>query len=208
MEVQPGDSWRVLKNRDVLLLTVSYSCMNFVFYDVFSWFFYFLHDVRSIGDELAQQVVSSQWIAGGIGAALGGWLCDRLCRRIGLRWGCRWPIVISMLISGLLLIGGVLTENANLAVVMFIGCFFFNQLTEGPYWATSMAIGRRQAGAAGGVMNTGANAMGVVNALLVPAVAAGFGWTVAMGMGGFFAFAGALAMLLVRADRPVVLPGR
>ena len=30
---------------------------------------------------------------------------------------------------------------------------FFNQLNEGPYWATSVAVGGRHAGAAGGVMN-------------------------------------------------------
>jgi hypothetical protein len=81
--------------------------------------------------------------------------------------------------------------------------FFFNQLTEGPYWATSIAVGGKQAGAAGGVMNTGANAMGIVNALLVPWLALVFGWSAAIGSAALFALLGIGFMLLVRADCPI-----
>jgi len=193
---------QVLKNRDILLLMLSYSCMNFVFYDAFNWFFYYLVTVRGFEATDAGLMTSSQWIAGAVGAAAGGWICDRLCRRFGLRWGCRWPVVFGMVISGGLLMVGALTESACLAVVMLAFCFLFNQLTEGAYWATSMAIGGRFAGTAGGVMNTGANLMGIVNAIMVPSVAAWLGWTFAMAMGGLFAFTGAALMLLVRADQP------
>ncbi|MGA8206281.1 MAG: hypothetical protein WB812_17330, partial [Woeseiaceae bacterium] len=78
-----------------------------------------------------------------------------------------------------------------------------NQLTEGTYWATSVAVGGQFAGAAGGVLNTGANAMGIVNSLLVPLLASAFGWTVAMASGAGFAVLGAILVLFVRADRPV-----
>ncbi len=201
----PGrPAWlRVLRNRDVLLVMLSYSCMNFVFYDVFSWFFYYLASVRGFDAQTVGWVVSTQWIAGGTGAALGGWLCDRLCRRIGLRWGCRWPVIVGNALSGLLLIYGTLSGQPQWAVAAFVFCFFFNQLTEAPFWATTIAIGGEHAGAAGGVMNTGANVMGVVNAMLVPVVAAALGWTVAMAMGGVFALVAAGLMLLVRADRPL-----
>jgi ACS family glucarate transporter-like MFS transporter len=191
----------ILKNRDVLLVMLSYSCMNFVFYDVFSWFFYYLASVREFPEQTVGWVVSSQWIAGGVGAALGGWICDRLCRRLGLRWGCRWPVVVGMTISGVLLIYGTLSSQPQLAVAAFVICFFFNQVTEAPYWATTIAIGGEHAGAAGGVMNTGANVMGVINAMLVPLTAQALGWTFAMAMGGGFALLGALLMLFVRADR-------
>ncbi len=200
-EAAPPAWRRILKNRDVLLVMLSYSCMNFVFYDVFSWFFYYLANVREFDQQTVGWVVSSQWIAGGVGAALGGWVCDRLCRRLGLRWGCRWPVVVGMTVSGLLLIYGTLSTQPQLAVAAFVICFFFNQMTEAPYWATTIAVGGEHAGAAGGVMNTGANIMGVINAMLVPATAQALGWTFAMAMGGGFALLGAALMLLVRADR-------
>ncbi len=194
------DWLRVLKNRDVLLLTLSYSSMNFVFYIVFNWFFYYLVEVREFSATDAGFVASAQWIAGAAGAALGGWLCDRMCRTLGLRWGCRWPVIIGMTVSAALLLVGALHPDAFIAVSSMVLLFFFNQLNEGPYWATSIAVGGRHAGAAGGVMNTGANVMGVVNALLVPFFAHAFGWTFAIASGAIFALLGAVFMLLVRAD--------
>jgi len=197
-------SWlRVLRNRDVLFLMLSYSSMNFVFYIVFSWFFYYLVEVRQFSATDAGFVASAQWIAGALGASLGGWLGDRMCRLLGLRWGYRWPVIIGMGVSAVLLLVGALHPSAVIAVTAMVLLFFFNQLTEGPYWATSIAVGGQQAGAAGGVMNTGANVMGIINALLVPWLAMVFGWHAAIGSAAIFAVLGIGFMLLVRADRPV-----
>jgi MFS transporter, ACS family, glucarate transporter len=199
----PG-SWRlVLKNRDLLLLTLAYSCMNYGYYTVFSWFFYYLHNVLQAGEQVAVTVTALQWIAGGLAAALGGLACDWLCRRFGLRWGCRGPIVLAMLANGILLLAGLLTTNLLLASACFVGFFFFNQFTEGPFWASSMAIGRRLAGSASGVMNTGANAMGVIMTLLAPIIAASFSWTVSIGTAAPFAFVSAALMMFVRSDLPI-----
>lgn len=197
------DWQRVLGSRDVLLLMLSYSSMNFVFYIVFNWFFYYLVEVRDFSTTDAGFVASAQWMAGAAGAALGGWLCDRMCRSMGLRWGCRWPVIIGMTASAVLLLVGALHPAPAVAVGSMVLLFFFNQLNEGPYWATSVAVGGRHAGAAGGVMNTGANIMGVLNALLVPFLAQAMGWTFAIASGAFFALLGVILMLLVRADRPV-----
>ena len=195
---------RVLKNRDVLFLTLSYSSMNFVFYIVFNWFFYYLVEVREFSATDAGFVASAQWMAGAAGAAFGGWLCDRICHRLGLRWGCRWPVIIGMTLSAVLLLVGALHPTPYIAVTAMVLLFFFNQMNEGPYWATSVAVGGKHAGAAGGVMNTGANVMGVVNALLVPFFASAFGWTFAIASGAIFALIGVGFMLLVRADRRMV----
>ena len=190
----------VLKNRDILLLTISYFCMTFVFYEVFSWFFYYLVTVRGFGTQEAAYLTSSQWICGAIGAALGGWVCDKLCGRLGLRWGCRWPAIIGMLLSAVLLVAGAVISDPYIAMFMFVFCFLFNQMTEGAYWATSIAIGGRYAGTAGGVMNTGGNFAGVIGALLIPFTADIFGWTFAIATGGIFAITGAGLWFFIRAD--------
>lgn len=194
---------RIMKNRDILFLTLSYSSMNFVFYIVFNWFFYYLVEVREFSATDAGFVTSAQWIAGAAGGALGGWLCDHLCKRLGLRWGCRWPVIIGMSFSAVLLLVGALHPTAYIAVSAMVLLFFFNQMNEGPYWATSIAVGGRHAGAAGGFMNTGANVMGIVNALLVPFFAHAFGWTFAIASGAGFALLGLVFMLLVRADKTI-----
>ena len=124
-----------------------------------------------------------------------------MCGTFGLRWGCRWPVVIGMGGSAVLILIGAWHPSPAIAVGALVLLFFFNQLNEGPYWASSVAIGGRQAGAAGGVMNTGANAMGIVNSLLVPWLGVTFGWTVAIASAAVFALVGLGFMLLVRSDR-------
>jgi ACS family glucarate transporter-like MFS transporter len=195
-------AWRrVLKNRDALFMTLSYASMNFVFFVVFSWGFYYLVTIRGFAAQEAGFLTSAQWLAGGAGAAFGGWLGDRLCRRIGLRWGCRWPIVIGSIVSAVLLLGVAFHPNAYAAAIMLGLCFFFNQTTEGAYAANAAAVGGRHTGAAYGLLNTGANLMGFVNALLLSGVAAVLGWTVAIAMGAVFALLAVVFILLSRADR-------
>jgi ACS family glucarate transporter-like MFS transporter len=195
-------AWRrVLRNRDALFMTLSYAAMNFVFYVVFSWGFYYLVTIRGFAAQEAGFLTSAQWMAGGAGAACGGWLGDRLCQRIGLRWGCRWPIIIGSTVSAALLLGVALHPHAYAAAIMLGACFFFNQLTEGAYAANAAAVGGRHSGAAYGLLNTGANLMGFVNALLVSGVAAAFGWRVAIALGAGFAMLAVVFILLSRADR-------
>ena len=72
---------------------------------------------------------------------------------------------------------------------------------SGAYAANGAAIGGRHAGAVYGLMNTGANLMGFVNAILLSTVAALMGWKVAIAMGAVFALLAVLFILLSNASR-------
>ncbi len=194
---------QLLKNRDVMWLTLSYFCMQYTFYVVFSWFFYYLVEVRQFSMTDAGFVTSAQWLGGAAGAIFGGWICDKLCKRIGLRWGCRWPIIIGGTASAACLLGGVFLPGQTVAVSLLVACFFFNQAMDAPFWTTSMAIGGKHSGAVGGTMNTGGNAIGIFNALLVPWTALVFGWTFAISTAAIFALLSVGMILLVRADQQI-----
>lgn len=58
---------------------------------------------------------------------------------------------------------------------------------------------------AGGILNTGANAMSVVSALLVPWFAHQFGWQFAIASGAIFALIAVVLLLFVRADETIKL---
>ena len=197
-------SWlRVLRNRNVILLTLSYFCMNYVFYQMFNWVFYYLVTVRGFESQQAGFLTSAQWIAAAVGATAGGWLCDVLCRHYGLRRGCAWPAMAGVTLSGIFLLAGSMSGSAYVAVACLAASFLFNQLTEGAFWAAGIAICGRHAAAACGVMNTGGNAVGFINALLVPFTASTFGWKAAMITGTVFAFTSAALWLFIRTDQPV-----
>jgi ACS family glucarate transporter-like MFS transporter len=194
---------QLLKNRDVFWLTFSYFCNSYTFYVVASWFFYFLVEIRGFSMADAGWLTSGQWIAGAVGATAGGWYCDKLCRRIGLRWGCRLPLIIGANASALCLLGGIFLPDPSVAMVLLIACLFFNQAIDAPYWTISMAIGGKHSGAVGGAMNTGGNAVGIFNAVLVPWTALTFGWSFAISSAAILSIVAAAMILLVQPDRQI-----
>ena len=74
---------------------------------------------------------------------------------------------------------------------------------DAPYWTTSMAVGGKYSGAVGGVMNTGGNAIGIFNAVLVPWTALAFGWTFAISSGAIFGLLAAGMILFVKPDQQI-----
>ena len=63
-----------------------------------------------------------------------------------------------------------------------------------------MRIAGPQAQSATGMLNTGGNIVGGAGAMLVPAIAASFGWTAAVSSGAIFSVAGAALWFAVRPD--------
>ncbi len=194
---------RVLKNRDILLLTVSYFCMNYVFFIFFNWFFIYLVDVREFEILEGGYFAAAPWMVGAVAASVGGFWCDRLCKRIGPRWGCRIPGIVGLSLAAGLLFLGATAKNPYLAVVFLSLSFGCTQLTEGPYWAAAIFVSGKHAPAATGVMNTGGNVAGGIGALLVPITAEAFGWVPALATGSVLAVIGVGLWLFVRADKPI-----
>ena len=203
-EVPEKGAWKLaLKDRNVLLITASYFCMNYVFYLFFSWFFFYLVDVKGFSATDAGILTAAQWVFGAVGATAGGLLCDFLVKRFGLRLGPRWLVMTGLILSGIFLYVGAVSNSVTISVVMLCMSFACNQLTEAPIWVATMAVSGRHAPIATGVLNTGANIPGVLGGVMVPLTAAVLGWPVAMATGSVFALVGALLWLFIRADHPM-----
>ncbi len=194
---------RMLKTPRLLMLTLAYASMNYVFYLFFYWVFIYLVNERGIEEQAASYVVSLQWIFAAIGAVVGGLICDWACRHFGLRRGCAWTAILGLVMSGILFAIGTQNNHEMVVVVCLALSFFFNQLTEGAFWVAAISIGGHRAATACGVMNTGGNATGVVVGLLVPFTIATLGWGAAMLTGTLFAFISAALWLFIRADLPI-----
>ncbi len=202
--IEDKAAWKqVLKNRDILLLTVSYFCMNYVFFIFFNWFFIYLVDVRKFEILEGGYFAAAPWMFGAVAASVGGFLCDRLCKRVGPRWGCRIPGIVGLSLAAGLLFLGATAKNPYLAVVFLSLSFGCTQLTEGPYWAAAIFVSGKNASAATGVMNTGGNVAGGIGALFVPITAEAFGWVPSLATGSLFAMIGVGLWLFIRADKPM-----
>jgi ACS family glucarate transporter-like MFS transporter len=202
-------AWKkVLRNRDVLLLTISYFCMNYIFYLVFNWFFIYLVDVRKVPAQEAGFLTASQYVVGSVGAILGGHFGDRFAKRFGPRLGYRLLPVPCLFLTSIFLIAGAYVQNSYAAVMFFALCFGLTQLTDPVYWGAIVSVAGRHAAVAGGVLNTGGNVVGGIGAILVPLIANYFGWPFAIATGSIFTFIGAILWLILRADSRENEPAR
>jgi ACS family glucarate transporter-like MFS transporter len=197
---EPGAWKAALRHRPLLMLTVGYTCSNYVFYFFFNWLFVYL--IESRGFKLLEGgfYAAAPWVAGGFGAVLGGWVCDRLWKRWGARIGCRVPGSISMLLCAVFLMGAAAAPSPRLAVVLLALCLAAQQFVDPIYWAAAIAVSGRRAGAACGVLNTGGNVVGGIGALVVPLTVREFGWTAALATGALFGLAAAAFWLVTRPD--------
>lgn len=197
-------AWKMLlKNKNVLLITVSYFCMNYIFYLFFNWFFFYLVDVKGFSAADAGFLTAALWVLGSVGATVGGFVCDLLVRRIGVRLGPRYQVMVALTLSAIFLFFGATSDNASVAVALLCICFAFNQITEAPFWVATMAVSGKHASVATGVLNTGGNLTGFVGGMMVPAIAGVLGWPAAINTGGVFAIIGALLWIFIRADESI-----
>ena len=198
---EPGAWRRLLGNREILLLTGSYFCSNYVFYFFFNWLFIYLVENRGFKALEGGFYAAAPWITGAIGALAGGIWSDRLSRRLGPRLGTRLPCVIGLTLSAVLILLAATAMDPRLAVVFLSLCLGCQQFTEGPFWAAAIGVSGRNASAGCGILNTGGNAVGGVGALAVPIVVQSLGWPAALATASIFALVGAGLWFWIRADR-------
>lgn len=173
------DLLRVLGNRDILLLAVSYTIMNYVFFLLAVWGFLYLVQERHLSVLESGWLATLPFIAAAIGAGIGGKLSDQLAVRYGLCIGYRAVPVVTLPLAGLLLFAGVESTNPYLAVAALSLAFAAIESTEAAYSAATTAVAREHTMAAWGVVGTGGNLGGVIGTPLVAVLSAHHAWTAA-----------------------------
>jgi ACS family glucarate transporter-like MFS transporter len=187
----------ILKNRSVLLLTIAYLCMNYTFYLLSNWVFLYLVQERHFSILESGWLASAPPMASAIGAGVGGALTGILCKRLGTRWGFRALPLFALSMSAVLLLIAVDTANPYGAVAALSLCFGCVELSEGAFWGAAMSIGRGDAMAVGGAMNTGGNLGGIIGIPIVAYLSSEHLWRTAFLIGIGCALASALAWLAV-----------
>ena len=197
------DLWRVLGNRDVLLLAISYTIMNYVFYLLGSWSFQYLVQERHLSVPQSGLLGSLPFIAAAIGAGAGGKWSDLLAVRYGLRIGYRAVPLVALPLAGLLLFIGVKSSSPYWAVGALSLAFAAIEMTEGPYSAATTAVGREQTMAAWGVVGTGGNLGGVIGTWVVGWLADHHAWTAAFVTGTVAAIVSGIMWLWIDGSREI-----
>jgi len=192
---------RMLMNRNVILITLSYLCMNYAFYLLSNWCFLYLVQERHFSLLESGWLASAPPLAAAIGAGIGGGLTGALCQRHGLTWGYRLVPLTALPAAALLLWAAVGAANALWAVAALALCFALVELTEGAYWGAAMNLGRGDSMALSGILNTGGNLGGVIGIPIVAYLSGQHAWHAAFLIGSACAVLSAVAWLGIDAGR-------
>ena len=193
---------RLFGDRNVLLLGVSYMCMNYTFYLLSNWVFLYLVQERRFSSLESGWLATAPPLAAAVGAGIGGAVTTLLCRRAGYRWGYRLVPLIAMPVAAVLLLFAVHAASPYAAVVALAVCFGCVELTEGAFWGAGMTVGHEDTMSVCGFMNTGGNLGGIIAIPIIAHLSGMHLWHTAFLIGAGFAVVSALAWLGIEVEQP------
>lgn len=158
--------WRRLLSANLLLICLMYFCMAYTLYFNLTWLPTYLREARGFSVEQAGIIAGIVLLTGGIATWAGGRLTDHLVRRYGLKIG-RSLGVVTLPLSGAVLVAAALVENRIAAVILFALTLGLADLCVSACWSICHDVGGDKAGTVTGCMNTVGNIGGALSPLVV-----------------------------------------
>ncbi len=202
----PRFRWSELLSPNLLLIYGMYFTMGYTLYFNLTWLPTYLKDVRGFTLQQAGWLSGIVLLTGGIATYIGGKLTDALVKRYGLKIG-RSMGVVTLPLSGLLLIAAAMTQNPLAAAILLAATLGVADLCVSSCWSICHDVGGRNAGTVTGAMNTFGNIGGALSPLVVGyAVDWWNSWTVPFFVtAGVYCFGG-LCTLLVNPHKRLMQP--
>ncbi len=210
VEGKGAPDWRrVWRSRNLWALCAMYSGYTYGLYFYLTWLPAYLRQYRGLS-----------WQAVGVGAALpllmgaaanvaGGYWTDALVRRRGLKWGRRIPGASGLLVSAALLTTAALARSSVVSVAALTLSFGAADLILAVCWATCIDLGRQNAGAVAGIMNSLGQIGGMLSPYILGAVVEKWGsWTIPLLISAAYYACSALMWLLIDAEDDRYLSGK
>jgi MFS family permease len=171
-----GMPWgRVLRSSNLWWIMVMYHtyCWGSFFY--LSWLHTFLVKGRGFDNS---EVIKYSWLPfafGGTANLLGGIVSDRLVKRWGLVWGRRSCAMVGLGASALFIALTMLTQDKVLSVLFLALGYAGSDFMLPVAWAVCLDVGRKNAGAVSGAMNTAGQLGSFLTSVAFGYLVTGFG---------------------------------
>lgn len=194
----PKADWGVLfRNRNLMLITIGFTALDYFEYIFFYWTFYYFGEIRKIPPAEAKMYTMALYVTWLVLTPLGGKASDWLSARWGRTQGLRAAAMSFLGLSAVLLFLGAGMKETLPAVALICLAFGFASCADVNFWAATIEYAGEQAGAAGGIMNAGGNLGGAIAPVLTPIIAAKYGWTAGLYFGSLMALVGVAVWIWV-----------
>jgi MFS transporter, ACS family, D-galactonate transporter len=208
LEIAQSPSWHaLLRDRSLMLLTISYGAVGYIEYLFFFWMHYYFEKVLKLGESQSRLYASILYLALAGGMLLGGAAAVYLHRIYGKQRGRAMIPVTGMLVGAVFLILGVLATEIVWIVLWLSLALAAVGAAEAPIWTLAVELGGSHGGTAAAICNTGGNAGGLVAPILTPLVSGWIsrqfgvseqaGWQWGISLGGLIGVLGAALWLWI-----------
>ncbi len=198
----------LLKQRNLLLLSLSYLLHSATYFVFVFWFFRYLVEGRGFGVLASGVWGSTPYFMAFIIAPLVGHATDRLARRVGPAVARRRAAMACLITGATLVVIGANLPTAWMAVLTLGLSVGLIASAEAPYWTTTTAEGSHNPGTAGGLLNLMGNLGGVLSIWLVPIMKDAWGWGPMLGFWAAVAVAAASLWMTLSVKRAFGMGGR
>jgi sugar phosphate permease len=155
--LESGAWRRLLRNRSLVLLTVSYAAIGYFEYLFFFWTQHYFKEVRHVDVETSRLYSLLTNLSMAAGMFLGGGLTAVLVRRFRARIGLVIVPIGGMLAGAAFLLMAIQAKEADGMVFWLCLANAAVGSTEAPQWTIAIELGGRHGATAAGIFNTGGN---------------------------------------------------
>jgi MFS family permease len=199
-----ADFTRLLRNRSMIGLALSYFTQSYGFYFYITWLPTYLEKVRGFTAMRLGILAGLPLILSMAADLSGGLMTDHASRRFGLRWGRAGVGVISCLGAGVAMAAGAFVQDGVSAAILIAVAAASSNLMLGASWGSCIDIGGDQTGLVGGVMNTAGQVGGILSPIILALIVRHFSsWSTPLYLTGLLYCLGAVAWCMVDASQPV-----
>jgi len=201
-------TWSELFSANLLFICLMYFCMAYTLYFNLTWLPTYLREVRGFSVQQAGYVAGAILLTGALGTYIGGRVTDSLVKKYGLKIG-RSLGVVTLPVSGVLLVAAALVDNPMTAAVLFALTLGVADLCVSSCWSICHDVGGERAGTVTGAMNTCGNIGGAISPLVVGYAVQGWNsWTIPFFITAGVYVAGGILTLLINPNKRLMEPER
>lgn len=154
--------WAVAKEKQVLLLSLSYLCLVFGLWMIVLWLPTYMVKVRGFSLQQMGWIGMIPTVASFSGLVSGGLLSDRLVRAgFSRRFARAQAPSLCIALGAPFLVVAVLVSSGGVSVACFTAYLFLVNIAGGGYWSAPLEFNPRLVGAISGVMNGSGNFAGI-----------------------------------------------
>jgi ACS family glucarate transporter-like MFS transporter len=194
---------RILSDRSVWSLILSFMCRAYAIYFFDTWFFIYLLRARGLTIRLGGFWGGAPYLAILLLSPAGGWVSDFAVRKLGKRRGRQTAVWIGMACSTVLILVGANTSNNYVAISMVAAGAGFNMFASVTWWATCIDIAPSHAASLSALMNTCGALGGWLAPVLTAYLAESFGWSRALDFVAFLSLLAGMLWFFVKADQGI-----